>query len=148
MPIVSVHRNLFRFCHVKTIAFSSCYVKVSSQIIGVTKVGVTRAATNGVTPIFLKNLLVCSSLSLLLISLGCHLPLECVTVPFLPVRPRLSTSYTTSSCSTCMCHLQAAVDMLQNFVGSGVITTTNPRTSEVTRTAIMRRRLQQQTFSQ
>ena len=78
---------------------------------GATRAGVTRGGNRGchthffpgkkltpfyqfcsVTPIYclLKNLF-CSSLSLLLVSLGCHFPEWCHPTPFLPVRLRLST---------------------------------------------------------
>jgi len=54
------------------------------------------AATDGVTRIISgkNDDFFCSSLSLLLISLGCHTPLRvcgCHPAPFSPVRPRLST---------------------------------------------------------
>ena len=52
------------------------------------------AATDGVTPIFFGKKLatfLCSSLSLLLISLGCHPLWGCHPAPFLPVLPRVSS---------------------------------------------------------
>ena len=51
---------------------------------GVTRIGVTRGGNWG------RHSYFCSSLSLLLISLGCHPPGRCHRAPYLPVRPRLS----------------------------------------------------------
>ena len=93
----------------------SCAWHVGIHDRGVTRVGITRGGNWGVTPILrkksgdpfshyrlsvlqchpyspeIRTTFFCSSLSLLLILLGCHPLGGCHPTPFLPVRPRSST---------------------------------------------------------